>query len=134
MQKKILLLSLLLVLLLTAGLLAQSNDDRWSLDIQVTVCSSTNGTVTIGYIDSNNEISHNHTQQFQINYGENILNYHVDIWPGQNPDPHIVFADGENEHGCTDYDEEETYGNGPIHYLELYLGLGHTDPTIPENN
>jgi hypothetical protein len=132
MLKKALLI-MLLGIALTFSLAAEDNNDRISLDIQVTVYSSTNGTVDVGYKDSNGNIAHNHTQQFQINYGENILNYQVDIWPGVNPDPHIVFADGENDDGYTDYDEQVTNGSS-VYYLELNLGLGHTDPTIPGNN
>lgn len=129
MLKKALII-MLLGIALTFSLTAEDNNDRVSLDIQVTVYSSTSGTVDVGYKDSDEVIATDYVQTFSVTSGENILPYHVDIWPGQDPAPYIVFADGVNDYGTSDYDE--CYTNGAaLYYLELNLGLGYNDPTIP---
>ena len=128
MIKKIAVTLILLSLFFAGSMVAQ---ERYTLDIYVTVYTITTATVDIGYKDINHVTYEPLVQTFYGVGNGDVIHTQIEVWPGQHPAPEWVFSEGwDDVWYAHDYDECDASISDTM-YLELWIGVGYIDPTIP---
>lgn len=131
MFKKIAITAILLGLFLAGSLIADDPPgEKFTIDIYVTVHVNGTADVDVGYqdVDHTPHMVDHHTG---VTNGQ-IIHYHKDVWPPNDPPPYYGFAEGWGTlYGGHDYDIDRIYLGEPL-YLELWIGMASPDPQYPE--
>ena len=128
MIKKIAITLILLSLFIAGSMIAEDPPERYTLDIYVTVYCITTADVDVGY--KTIEGVPCSVQNYPVVNNGTVIHRQIEVWPGD-PPPDKVFAEGwDNVWYAHDYDEDNANFSDPM-YLELWIGVGYIDPTIP---